>query len=329
MSEETPGATPETERAATGRGNVNIVNIVSGVLLLAIGFGLGWRAHRPGRGPGVLGGARTSAEDTNRDGRPDRWVESDERGRPLRVSADTHFDGSRDRTMIYVEGRLNRVDYDANNDGRYDTTDQVGQDGRVLLRLTDRDWNSIPEHWEQLDAHGRRTAAWDDANQDSAAERFRAYDPAGRVTEEGTDANGDGLYEVNKIFNTRWPEGAHPVRIERDDNRDGIFERRETYTREGVLRAVNLDTNGDGIRDHLTLMRPDGSVRKEGFDRDGDGSFEEWRFPALRGASRVAFDDDDDYDLDRWEAPGAPEGWCEARCVVSSRGAAPDAGGAR
>lgn len=286
-----------------------LVQVVSAVLLVAIGVGIGWRARKPP-------GDRTVVEDTNRDGRPDRWVESDAQGRPLRISTDTRFDGTRDRTEIYVDGRLNRIDYDANNDGRYDTTDQVGQDGRVLLRLTDRDWNSIPEHWEQLDARGRRTASWDDTNQDSAPEIFRAFDPAGRITEEGADRNGDGLYEVNRIFNTRWPAGSPPVRIERDDNRDGIFERRESYTRDGVLRAVNVDTDRDGVRDHLTLLDAQGRVRKEGFDRDGDGSFEEWRFPAASGASRVAFDRDDDYDIDAWEAPGAPDGWCAARCAV-------------
>ncbi len=323
--------TPEPPEAP--RSTPPWVQVASGIALLGIGLGCGWLVRgklRPAR-PVVVAG-QTQAEDTNHDGRPDVWTVRDAEGRPQRISRDTNHDGVADRTEIYVGTRLNRIDYDSDGDGRIDTTDQVGETGRTLLRLTDRDWNTIPERWVQLDGRGRVTAEWTDANQDSAPERFRAFDPAGRMTEEGTDADADGLYEVNRIFNTRWPAEAHPVRIERDDDRDGIFERRETYTRAGTLRAVNVDSDGDGIRDHLTLLRADGSVRKEGFDRDGDGNFEEWRFP-VPGGSRVGYDDDDDYDLDRWDTPGPPAGWCAARCVLAPRpaprdgGVAPDAPG--
>ncbi len=297
--------------------------VAGALMLLGIGLGGGWMARARWRGPAAQSVGPQEAEDTDHDGRPDRWTQRDGQGRPVRVSLDTNRDGRPDRTEIFVGARLNRVDYDSDGDGRYDATDQVGDNGRPLLRLSDRDWNSVPERWVQLDARGRITAEWIDANQDSAPERFRAFDPAGRMTEEGTDGDADGLYEVNRIYNTRWPAGSPPVRIERDDDRDGIFERRETYTAAGVLRAVNVDSDGDGIRDHLTLLSADGTVRKEGFDRDGDGSFESWRFP-VPGGSRVGYDDDDDYDLDRWDAPGPPPNWCAARCAVGPR---PDAGG--
>ena len=58
------------------------------------------------------------------------------------------------------------------------------------------------------------------------------------------------------------------------------------------------------------------SVRKEGYDRDGDGFFESWRFPVAGAPARAGYDEDEDYDIDRWDAPGAPEGWCAERCRV-------------
>ncbi len=286
----------------------------------ALGFAAGWRMHRPAPAPGSGAGSmagRVTTEDTHHDGRADRWTERDAAGRIARVSEDRNRDGRVDRVEIYVDGRINRVDYDSDGDGRLDATDQLGGDGRVLFRLTDRDWNTVPERWVQLDARGVVTGEWVDANQDTAPERFRGFDAAGRVTEEGSDADGDGLYEVNRMFNTRWPEGSPPVRIERDDNGDGVYERRETYARDGTLLAVNTDTDGDGVRDHLVLLGPGGVVRKEGEDRDGNGYFETWRFP-VAGGVRVGHDDDDDYDLDRWDPPGPPQGWCAARCVVSA-----------
>lgn len=289
--------------------------LIAAIVAAGAGFAGGWAAHRP---PAPL---RVVVEDRNHDGRPDRWVERDERGRITRVRDDRNQDGFEERVELYVDGKINRVDYDSDNDRSLDSTDQLGGDGRVLYRLTDRDWNTVPERWVQLNARGQVTGEWIDANQDAAPERVRSFDTAGRLTEEGVDSDGDGTYEVDRTFNTRWPPTAGPLRIERDDDADGIYERRESYTVEGMLRSVNDDPDGDGSREHIVLLRVDGSVRKEGFDRDGDGFFEEWRFPAT--PARVAHDDDSDYDLDRWDAPGAPEGWCAARCVTGA--AAPPA----
>lgn len=77
---------------------------------------------------------RDATEDRNHDGRPDHWVERDERGRPAKVRDDRDFDGFPERTEIYVDGRLNRVDYDSDRDRLYDSTDQLGSDGRGALR---------------------------------------------------------------------------------------------------------------------------------------------------------------------------------------------------
>lgn len=276
----------------------------------ALGFGGGWLA----RGRRVAPAAAVTTEDRNRDGAVDRWVERDARGRLATVRDDRDHDGAPDRTEIYVDGRLNRIDYDSDGDGRYDTTDQVNPEGVVVMIMTDRNWNTLPERWVQLNARRQVASEWIDANEDSTPERYRSFDTAGRLTEEGVDDDGDGLYELNRTFNTRWPPTAGPLRVERDDDRDGIFERRETYTQEGRLRTVNDDSDGDSVRDRIAVYRPDGSVRKQGHDRDGDGFFEVWRFPQTAGPARVGHDDDEDYDIDRWDAPGAPDGWCAARC---------------
>jgi hypothetical protein len=286
------------------------------LLCLALCVGCAARASFADGGRDA-GGVAGEAEDRDRDGRPDRWVERDAQRRPLKVSLDEDRDGRPDRVEIYVSGRLNRTDYDSDGDHRIDATDQYGADGAVNMTLWDRDWNTVPERWVQKNRRGQVTGEWIDANQDSVPERFRAFDPSGRATEEATDRDGDGIFEVNAIFNTRWSPTDHAVRVERDDDRDAIYERRETFTRAGVLRSVNEDTDHDGNRDHLILFFADGRIRKEGFDRDGDGWFEEWRFPLPNGDARIAHDDDDDYDIDRWDPPGPPPGWCAGRCATA------------
>lgn len=287
---------------------------------VALGFALGALLGGGGvfvaRRPRPAAVSRASTQDRDHDGRVDRWVERDARGRLAKVSLDEDRDGVPDRVEIYVEGRLNRTDYDSDRDHRIDATDQYGADGRVNMTLWDRDWNSIPERWVQFNRRGQVTGEWTDANQDAVPERFRAFDPGGRLTEDASDRDGDGLFELNTVYNTRWAPTDHAVRVERDDDRDALYERRETYSREGVLRSVNEDTDHDGSRDHLILFHPDGRVRKEGFDRDGDGWFEEWRFAVGAGDSRTAHDDDGDYDIDRWDAPGPPPSWCEDRCAT-------------
>jgi hypothetical protein len=288
------------------------------VSALALGGVLGWKFHRPPP-------SRVQEEDRNHDGRTDRWVERDpDTGQLVKVSEDRNGDGHIDRIEVWAVGRIQRVDTDTDGDGRLDSTDQLGARGQVLFTLTDRDWNSIPERWIQRNARGELAGEWIDPNQDTAPDRFRAFDGAGRITEEGIDADADGLFELNRVFNTRWPEGSHPLRIERDEDRDGVYERRESYDRQGHLLAVNEDTDGDGVRDHFSLFRAEGALLKEGFDRDGNGFFEEWRFP-VPGGARVGHDTNDDYDLDTWEPPGPPEGWCQARCGVAplAAGASP------
>jgi hypothetical protein len=303
------GVKPSTALAAA---------LAAGVVCAGAGFAGGWYASaRRAPRPAVM---RDVTEDRNHDGRPDRWVERDARGRPAKVRDDRDYDGFPERTEIYVDGRLNRVDYDSDHDRLYDSTDQLGSHGGVLFVMTDRNWNTVPERWVHLNARGQISSEWIDADEDSAPERSRTFDAAGRLTEEGIDADGDGLFEELRTFNTRWPAGSGPLRIERDEDRDGVNERRESYTVTGLLRSSNDDTDGDGVRDHISLFRPDGFLRKEGYDRDGDGFFESWRFPVAGAPSRAGYDDDEDYDIDRWDPPGAPERWCAARCAVGPSG---------
>jgi len=305
-----PLPTPSPPAVARARWRRPLAAIGALLAVGALGFVGGWLARERRVVPAVA----VTTEDRNRDGRVDRWVERDARGRLANVRDDRDHDGVPDRTEIYVDGRLNRIDYDSDGDGRYDSTDQVNPEGVVVMIMTDRNWNTLPERWVQLNARRQVASEWIDANEDSTPERYRSFDAAGRLTEEGVDDDGDGLYELNRTFNTRWPPTAGPLRVERDDDRDGIFERRETYTQGGRLRTVNDDSDGDSVRDRIAVYRPDGSVRKQGHDRDGDGFFELWRFPQAGAPARVGYDDDEDYDIDRWEAPGPPDGWCAARC---------------
>jgi hypothetical protein len=235
----------------------------------------------------------------------------------LSLETDRNGDGRPDRREHFAGGlRVYRVDLDEDFDGKFDRYDTMTAQGYAILSHYDRDWNDSPERWVQRGGAGTIISEWTDQDENGAPERYREFDRNGRVTEEGVDQDGDGLYEVERFYNPQWPNPTQPETIERDDDRDGQFERREVFDSAGRLAIVLLDTNGDGNRDVMRFMLADGTVRKEGRDRDGNGDFEEWRYPQVGSGVRVGYDDDNDRDIDRWDSPGAPAGWCAARCRV-------------
>jgi hypothetical protein len=282
------------------------------------GLARGSRSHSPS--PSARSAPR--AEDTDRDGRPDRWLLADERGVTLSIATDRNRDGRPDRNEHLVGGlRPVRVDYDEDFNGSYDRYDSITREGYAILTHYDRDWDDAPERWVQRGASGTIISEWTDADENGAPERYREFDARGRLTEEGIDADGNGLYEVQRFFNVRWRDPARPEYAERDDDGDGQFEKREVFNEEGALILVQTDSDDDGRRDRWQYLRPastDGGaplVLKIGLDRNGDGSPDEWRYPEADGV-RVGHDDDDDRDIDRWDRPGPPSGWCAARCTV-------------
>lgn len=283
-----------------------------------LGYSRGYAAApAPPRGPAVR------PEDTNRDGRPDKWTTVDERGVALSIATDRNNDGRPDKNELLVAGlRAYRVDFDEDFDGRYDRYDSMTREGYAILSHYDRDWDDAPERWVQRGGNGSVVSEWTDADENGAPERYREFDRQGRVTEEGIDADGDGLYEQQRFFNTHWPDPTRPMQVEHDDDRDGQFERHEEFRPDGTIERTQRDSNGDGRRDVIQYFDRQGLVvRKEGHDTDGDGNYELWRFPERNGV-RLGYDDDDDRDIDHWDPPGAPAGWCAARCRVAAPAAA-------
>jgi hypothetical protein len=268
--------------------------------------------HAAGRRRGV------TAEDRDHDGRPDRWVERDARG------AFTLCARTEPRRRARPDERLRRragptARTTTPTDGRFDAHRRPRRRRpRALHPLSDADWNTVPERWVQFNAQGQETGR--------VGRRRPGHDPralprlrrARRVTEEGVDANGDGLYEVNRIFNTRWP--AHrgpPVRIERDDDRDGVYERRETYTRDGRLKhRARRHRRRRHARPHDRLFDPTGGSSRRAPTATATGTSSSGASPGRRATRASPTTTTSDYDIDRWERPGPPTGGAPLRCVT-------------
>ncbi|HVR71861.1 MAG TPA: hypothetical protein VMT87_13550 [Vicinamibacteria bacterium] len=136
-------------------------------------------------------------------------------------------------------GRLQRLEYDANGDGR---ADQVAHhDGARTPRTieVDDDYDGVVDRWED-------------------------YDPAGQLVRVGTSRRGRGP----DVWTTFGPDGQ-PARKEYDEDGDGRPDRVETLAA-GEVAAVEIDQDRDGRADRWQTWRA-GRLTAEELDTDGDG----------------------------------------------------------
>jgi hypothetical protein len=145
-------------------------------------------------------------------------------------------------------GRLTRLDYDANANGKHDT-------------------------WAYMDGP-RLTRLEADENEDGRIDRWEFYpltatgalkQPPDRI-ERATRL--DGRVSRREFF-----EGGVMARVEEDTDGNGSIDKWETYAG-GALTVLALDTRGAGKPDRRFIYRPDGSLERIEADPSGSGHFE-------------------------------------------------------
>jgi hypothetical protein len=150
------------------------------------------------------------------------------------------LDRGRYKAYYDASGRLQRIEYDSNGDGRPDII--AHHDGAKSPHLLEIDENF-----------------------DGKIDRWEDYDPAGRLIKVGVSRRG---IERPDMWLFPGPDGL-PARKEYDDNGDGLIDRVEIFDH-GQLVRVELDTSGDG-RMHRWQEWQNGHLQAEEFDIDGDG----------------------------------------------------------
>lgn len=142
------------------------------------------------------------------------------------------------------EGRLERVAYDPNGDGRVDLVTFFGTNGAPV-------------------------SAQIDSNKDGIVDRWEYYGPDGRLAKLGTSRRKPGTPDL-----WSYPDGFGGVsRREYDDDGDGRPERAESLL-DGVVVAEEFDTSGSGRWDRRVVRGPDGSVARIDSDPDGQGHWQ-------------------------------------------------------
>ena len=141
-------------------------------------------------------------------------------------------------------GRLDRVAYDADGDGRADVLTVFGPNGAPLRAEIDSDKDGVVDRWE-------------------------SYGPDGRLAKVATSRRTPGVPDL-----WSYPDGFGGVsRREYDDDGDGRPERAESLL-DGVVVAEEFDTTGSGRWDKRVVRGPDGAVARIDSDPDDQGH---WR----------------------------------------------------
>ncbi len=144
-------------------------------------------------------------------------------------------------------GKLTRLSYDSNNDGKHDTW--AFMDGSRLIKLeADENQDGRVDRWEYYPAAGPGGVK----------------QPPDRI-ERSTRF--DGEVSRRELF-----EGGVMVKVEEDTDGDRRIDKWETYSG-GALTLLALDTKGLGKPDRRFLYKPDGSLDRIEEDADGTGQF--------------------------------------------------------
>ena len=145
-------------------------------------------------------------------------------------------------------GKLTRLAYDSNNDGKHDTW--AFMDGARLTRLeADENQDGRIDRWEFYPA----TAT-------------KGVKPAPDRIERSTRF--DGQVSRREFF-----DNGVMVRVEEDTDGNGKADKWETYVA-GALVMLALDTRGRGTPDRRLVYSSDGSLERIETDPAGTGHFE-------------------------------------------------------
>lgn len=159
-------------------------------------------------------------------------------------------------------GRLERVEYDRNGDGK---PDQVAHHkGQRIPDVVDNDddFDGVPDRWLYYNQAGTLIKVGS-ARKGPRPDFWLYSGPDGKATKQEYDDDGDG-----KVDRTEHLKGGLIDTIEVDGDRDGRPDRWQSW-RDGRLQHEDIDTDGDGKPDRRLRYGKDGAVvAMEPLDRD-------------------------------------------------------------
>jgi len=154
-------------------------------------------------------------------------------------------------------GRLERITYDRNGDGKLDAW--LYMDGtRVALAELDENYDGKVDRWEYYGDQPANASGRDDRGLPL---------PRSLIVRAEQSTRDDGRV-------TRWEtyEKGQLAGVQEDTTGNGRVDKWERYEN-GALRELQLDTKGTGHPDRRIVYPDDGGAGRLEVDRNGDGQF--------------------------------------------------------
>jgi hypothetical protein len=158
-------------------------------------------------------------------------------------------------------GKLQKLQYDRNGDGRVDTWGYM--DGARVVRVeVDENGDGAVDRWE---FHRAASARPDRASPGTTAAAPAGPDKTVERIERATRFDG-------QVSRREYFDNGTLTKIEEDTDGNGKVDKWETYT-DGALSLMALDTSGRGAPDRRLVYRADGSLDRIEEDPTGSGTF--------------------------------------------------------
>ncbi len=155
-----------------------------------------------------------------------------------------------------ASGQLAQLRYDANHDGRPDTSSYMAGTRVVRIEL-DTDGDTVIDRWEHYDDDGGLARVGFSRRHDGHEDAWSYADAAGEITRIEIATQADG-----RVDRTEHYRRTVIVAAEEDSDRDGTIDRWETYE-SGRLARLAFDTEHAGTPTRTLIYHPDGRVAVE------------------------------------------------------------------
>lgn len=178
------------------------------------------------------------------------------------VLAGCHSPAEGPRATIQPEydsktGRLKRLHYDSNGNGRTDTWSLM--DGARVIRVDiDKDEDGRIDRWEHYGPGNTLIIVGFSRLNDGVEDAWTYANPDGTVARIQISTRRNG--QINR---TEFYDRNVLVRAEEDSNLDGKLDKWETFE-DGRLAIVAVDTIGQGTPNRRVIHSADGTSRVEG-----------------------------------------------------------------
>lgn len=205
---------------------------------------------------------RKVEQDSDGDGRIDRFLYVDGQGEVTKLDVDSDADGVMDTFQFYAKGILVRVEKDRNRDGQVD--ERVYLENGKRVRHEDLDDQGRIVTLIRFDAEERPVSMERDTTGDGRVNAWYSYEQ-GRLDTVRMDTDGDGKPNVWQRY-----RGDLPMEQKNDKDGNGRVEEIVRYDGRGQPLESEHDLDGDGLFECIRRYRDGVLVRQEIYlDRSG------------------------------------------------------------